>query len=206
MKLPLFIHGWAFSSKVFFPFTGIKPDLPAHGGSNEIYTDLDKTVAKLALTIPDKRDVVGWSLGGSLAILLAFKFPEKVKRLFLIGTSPFFGKAWPEENLRAFKIMIRKKGVSAFRSMVIPNFKDRIEEKYAMKMLEDYINLDLRDIIPVVKKEVFILQGEKDPIVPVKEAFILHSLFKRSKLIILPGGHFPAEDERAVISSLLKSS
>ncbi|MDQ7082199.1 MAG: hypothetical protein Q9N34_03805 [Aquificota bacterium] len=73
-------------------------------------------------------------------------------------------------------------------------------------MLEDYIEMDLRDRASLLRKKTFILQGEEDRIVPPLEALKLHSLIKGSKLITLPGGHFPAEDERSLLSTLLKVS
>jgi len=189
---------------VFADLHGIKHDLPAHGTSREPYRNMEEVVEEIALRLPSRHDVVGWSLGGSLALLLALRFPSKVRRLILLGTSPHFGGAWSEKNLRAFRLMIRRRGVSAYREMITSGFEDRVEEGSALRMLEDYIALDLRPIIPLIEKEVFILQGERDQIVPVREALTLHNLLKRSKLIILPGGHFPAEDEKAAVSALLK--
>lgn len=202
---PVFLHGWAFSSKVFGRLRGIKPDLPAHGGNLEPFTGLGTVAERIALSLPGKHDLVGWSMGGTIALLIALRFPEKVNRLFLVGVSPFFGGAWSERNLRAFKLKIKREGVSAFRSMAYPKpFEDRVEERTAMDMLEEYIRTDLRHRLPFVKKETYIIQGEMDEVVPVGEAIKLHNLMKGSKLIILPGGHFPAEDETGLLSALLK--
>jgi len=85
-------------------------------------------------------------------------------------------------------------------------FEDRLYLPDALRMLEDYMRIDLRDRASLLRKETFILQGEEDRIVPPLEAFKLHSLIKGSKLITLPGGHFPAEDERSLLSTLLKVS
>ena len=205
LKRPLFIHGWAFSSKVFGKLPGIKVDLPSHGASRERYSGFGNMVKGIALRLSSGHDVVGWSLGGSVALLLALQFPSRVNRLFLIGTSPFFGRAWQSENIRAFRLMVRRKGITAFRQLALGReFEDELEEKGAMKMLEDYIALDLRDRLPMIRKKVFIIHGEKDRVVPPKEAIRLYTLVKGSKLIFLPGGHFPAEDERSLFATLLK--
>ncbi len=202
---PVFIHGWAFSSRVFKSYKGIKVDLPAHGMNRERYLSFERMVEDIALKLPSRHDIVGWSLGGTVALLLALKFPDKVRKLFLIGVSPYFRGAWSATNLRAFRMMIKRRGISAFRELAFgKGFDDFLEEESAMKMLDDYINLDLRYRIPYIRKEVFILQGEDDRIVPVKESLKLHNLIKGSKLIILPGGHFPAEDEKSLFSALLK--
>jgi len=202
---PLFIHGWAFSSKVFSSLPGIKVNLPSHGDNREPYRDLDSLVKEIALSLSSYHDVVGWSLGGSVALLLALRFPSKVRRVFLVGTSPYFKGAWSEKNIRAFRMMIRRRGIEAFRKIAYPKeFSDHVEGEGAMRMLEDYIELDLRSKLPYLKKEAFILQGIEDNVVPVGEAFKLHNLIKGSKLILLPGGHFPAENERSLLTKILK--
>ncbi|EDP74585.1 alpha/beta hydrolase [Hydrogenivirga sp. 128-5-R1-1] len=202
---PVFIHGWAFSSRVFNRCRGIKVELPGHGRNTEPYKNLESVVESLALSLPGRHDIVGWSLGGTLALMLAMKYPAKVNRLFLIGTSPYFGGAWSERNLRAFKLRIKREGVGAFRKMAYPkSFEDRLSEETALRMLEDFIKTDLRCRLPLLRKKTLIVHGERDVITPVKEALKLYNLVKGSKLIILPGGHFPAEDETGLLSTLLK--
>jgi len=190
---------------VFGRCSGIRVDLPGHGQNTEPYRGLQDFVRSVAVSLPGKHDVVGWSLGGSLALMLALRFPSKVNRLFLIGTSPFFGGAWSERNIRAFRVKIRKEGVNSFRRMAYPKkFEDSLRKEDAFRILDDYINLDLRGLLPFLSKKAAIIQGEKDQIVPVREALKLHNLIKGSKLIILPGGHFPAEDETGLLSTLFK--
>ena len=201
----LFLHGWAFSSKVFSAVEGIKPDLPGHGNNKDRYRGFEKLAEDIAFRLPAKYRIVGWSLGGSLALILALKFPAKVKELVLIGTSPFFGGAWDERNLRAFKLRVKKEGVAFFRKLAFPKpFEDTVELSVCLRMLEDYIRLDLRNALPYLKSRVFVIHGENDSVVPVEDAFKLHTLIKDSKLIILPGGHFPFENERSLLSTVLK--
>lgn len=207
MKLlnPVFIHGWAFSSKVFDRFSGIKVDLPGHGRNTKPYTGFMDMVKDIALSLPSNHDIVGWSLGGSVALMVAFLFPSKVRRLFLIGTTPFFKKAWREANIRAFRVMVKRRGVEAFREIALEDpFTDRVETGTAMRMLEDYINLDLTDLLPLIRVETYIIHGEEDRIVPLKEAFRLKNLLRRSKLIILPGGHLPVRHEGDFISKVFE--
>ena len=204
---PLFIHGWAFSSKAF-TLPGIKGiDLPAHGLNREPYVGMEETAKAVARGMWDRHDLIGWSLGASVALLVALRFPKKVRRLYLIGASPFFGGAWGQKNLRAFKVRVRREGVSWFRSLAYPKeFRDDILLEDASRMLEDYMELDLRRRLPLLRCETFIVHGERDPITPVRESFKLHSLIRGSKLILLPGGHFPAKDEKSLLSAILKVS
>ena len=202
---PLYIHGWGFSSKVFRDFPGLKPDLPGHGTNTSPYRGLDEVVRDLADHIKDSSDIVGWSMGASLALLLALKYPEKVRRIFLIGGTPCFRRAWKESNLRAFRMMIRKKGISAFRELAgLGNFSDTVQMETIMRMLDDYINLDLSGKIGSVSNEVFIIHGEEDRVVPPAEALKLRDELPDGNVIILKGGHFPVKNERDLIQAVFQ--
>jgi len=52
--------------------------------------DFDQYVDELALSLEEPVDVVAWSMGGLLAIALANKFPEKVKKICFISSVPTF--------------------------------------------------------------------------------------------------------------------
>ncbi len=205
---PVFLHGWGFSSKVFEGFGGIKIDLPFHGSSKFDYEGIESLVDDIALTLGNKHDVVGWSMGGSLALLLACRYPTKVSRVFVIGATPCFGKAWSRKNIRAFLAMIKRegmKGLERFRlSAYSEPFDDEIKLEGALGFLEDYINLDLTYLLPYLDKEVFIIHGGDDPVTPLSEAFKLYNLLRDAKLFILPGGHLPVRDEKDFIRKVLK--
>ena len=202
---PLYIHGWGFSSKVFKEFTGIKPDLPGHGRNTSPYRGLDEVVGYLADLIRDRSDIVGWSMGASLALLLALKYPERVRRIFLIGGTPCFRRAWKESNLRAFRLMIRKRGISAFRELAgFENFNDSVQMETLLRMLDDYINLDLSGKLGSVRSKVLIIHGEEDRVVPPSEALKLKDELPDSDVIILKGGHFPLRNERDLIQAVFQ--
>ncbi|HEY9724553.1 MAG TPA: 2-succinyl-6-hydroxy-2,4-cyclohexadiene-1-carboxylate synthase [Oscillatoriaceae cyanobacterium] len=67
----------------------LAPDLPGHGGTGSPGPDwsLARAAAALAAQLPASFDLVGYSLGGRLALHLACAFPERVKRLVLVGAS-----------------------------------------------------------------------------------------------------------------------
>ncbi|MDQ7082198.1 MAG: alpha/beta fold hydrolase [Aquificota bacterium] len=124
---PVFIHGWAFSSKVFGKLPGIKVELPGHGKNEGRYESLLRTAQDIALSLPGIHDLIGWSLGGSIALLIASLFPDKVRRLFLIGTSPTSEERGKKRTLRAFKLRVKREGVEVFRSMAYHHrFEDRL--------------------------------------------------------------------------------
>ena len=202
---PLYIHGWGFSSKVFKGFEGIKPDLPGHGSSILPYRGIETIPEQLAPLIKGKSDIVGWSMGASIAIIFVLKFPDKVNRLFLIGGTPCFRRAWKESNIRAFRIMIRKGGISAFRRLAgLESFEDNVDMAILFKMLDDYINLDLTHELEAVRCETFIVHGEGDRVVPISEAVKLKDGISGSRLVILKGGHLPVKNERDLIQAVFQ--
>ncbi len=205
---PVFLHGWAFSSKVFDGFRGIKIDLPYHGSSKLGYGGMEELVDDIALTLPSKHDLVGWSMGASLAMLLALKYPSKVNRLFLIGATAHFGGAWSRANIRAFMSMVKREGyggIRKFRGTAYGGaFEDSLELEPAIGMLSDYIELNLELEAPFIRKEVFLIHGLEDEVVPPQESLKLFNLLKGAKLLFLSGGHFPIGYEEEFIAKVFK--
>lgn len=104
------MHGWGFDGEMTYykmipalaeRYRVIIPDHRNHGKSDRIRGPVE--VADLALeTIGvldalgyERFDVFGYSLGGMAAQVLAYRYPERVRRLILAGTS-----AYPVDRLR----------------------------------------------------------------------------------------------------------
>lgn len=84
----LMLHGFGATPRVWdrFGVAGDRPALAGHGGPEP--SDFDSEVERLARRIHAPTTLVGYSLGGRLALSIACRFPEKVARLLLIGTHP----------------------------------------------------------------------------------------------------------------------
>ncbi len=203
----VFFHGFGFSSKVFASLPGIKIDLPFHGKSNLKGKDLRTVAQEVAPMVPKQSIVVGWSMGGTLALLLALLFPSKVKALLLIGATACFPCLWDAKNLKGFLLRLRREReafLKDFRRRAYPKpFEEELVFDGALELLEDYFSMDLRSHIPFIKKPLLLLHGLHDPVVPLMGALELYNLSREAKLITFVGGHFP-EDE-SVIFKVLKS-
>lgn len=96
----LLIHGMAGSMATWdrvIPvlardFTVVAPDLPGHGRSEKAVGDLSlggfaSTLRDLLVALGHGRvTVVGQSLGGGIAMQLAYQYPERCERLVLVGS------------------------------------------------------------------------------------------------------------------------
>ena len=89
------IHGWAANGRIFDGLRPLlpetwrvhTPDLPGHGNAPSDGTfDIMAAADALAAEMPDNSDVVGWSLGGLVALHLAIRYPHKVRRLCLTSS------------------------------------------------------------------------------------------------------------------------
>jgi len=95
----LLLHGWGFSAGVWDDlavrlaprFRVHAPDLPGYGATPACvpYT-LESIVGAVARAAPRRCHVVGWSLGGEVALAWARRAPRQVRRLALIATTPCF--------------------------------------------------------------------------------------------------------------------
>jgi pimeloyl-[acyl-carrier protein] methyl ester esterase len=101
------LHGWAMHGGVFAPlqralvdrFEVISVDLPGHGGSRDstLPLALDAVSDALAELLPPRALLLGWSLGGLVALAHALRHPARVRGLCLLAASPRFVHApdWP---------------------------------------------------------------------------------------------------------------
>ncbi|AQS35459.1 carboxylesterase BioH (pimeloyl-CoA synthesis) [Shewanella psychrophila] len=100
------LHGWGMNSAVFTPlhlslseYRVHYVDLPGFGHSSAIEGDIDDWLGVLISQLPDKAIWVGWSLGGLLATLAALNYPDRIRGLVTIASSPCFmareEEKWP---------------------------------------------------------------------------------------------------------------
>ena len=88
------LHGFTQTAACWGPFANelsathslVAIDLPGHGGSGEVRADLSQTTELIASSI-DRSIIIGYSLGGRVALHLALRHPELVERLVIIGAT-----------------------------------------------------------------------------------------------------------------------
>jgi len=99
------LHGWGLHGG-FWPelvahleqdYYCLNIDLPGHGNSAEQCWTLTQLSQQLSQHIPAQSIVIGWSLGGLVAQHFALNYPQGVKALVLVASTPRFLRApdWP---------------------------------------------------------------------------------------------------------------
>ncbi len=91
----VYLHGWGLHGGVWAEtraaLPGRAPDLPGYGDApvTTPYTAealADEVAAGLEMPV----NLVGWSMGGMVALALAARHPDRVAKLVLVGASPAF--------------------------------------------------------------------------------------------------------------------
>ena len=93
--LLVLVHGFTQTRHCWSPFDVLigrgrellRADAPGHGGSGDLDLDLWAGADALAATIDRPADLLGYSMGGRLALHTALAHPPRVRRLVLIGAT-----------------------------------------------------------------------------------------------------------------------
>ena len=93
------LHGWGMNARVFDAlatrlsddFEVRALDLPGHGGRDALAVNtLQSWADDLTQQLPEGATVLGWSLGGQVAMRAALDHPHKITRLILLASTPRF--------------------------------------------------------------------------------------------------------------------
>lgn len=206
-KTLLILHGWGSKSTAWqktaelIAKKGVKviiPDLPGFGKSNkppyvwsldEYCSFVKEFTDYLKL---DKFCLLGHSFGGSLAVKISLRFPDKINKLFLVAAACIRKKTLKKRILfvisKIFKIfsfipVIKK----AFYKFIVksdyPNIKGFMKKTYLNIIKEDLTDKLKNVIVPTT-----IIWGENDNVTSLKQGRLINSEIKKSKLIIIPKG------------------
>jgi pimeloyl-[acyl-carrier protein] methyl ester esterase len=95
----ILLHGWGMNPRAFDALIAQLDArlqiralaLPGHGGNASLPENTFASwTAHLAAQLPEAATLLGWSLGGQLAMRIARDHPHKVSRLILLSTTPRF--------------------------------------------------------------------------------------------------------------------
>jgi pimeloyl-[acyl-carrier protein] methyl ester esterase len=220
------LHGWAMHTGIWRSFAKtlskeqqvICMDLPGHGYSRSIspYT-MDVIIDAVCNALPKQPCIIiGWSLGGNIALRLAEKYPQRVKSLVLIGSNPHFLQAeqWPGVNAQVLMrfasnlqdnttatllrfMSLQLQGMTGMKA-VFKEIKAVMQEceppkaDVLMGGLEILQAVDLRAALRDLAVPVQIILGDLDTLVPVVVGKQCKQLQPQLEIEVISGaGHMP---------------
>lgn len=201
-KTMLVLHGWRGSSVEWLAFSEsfkskykiILVDLPGFGGSYKPDADWGiyeyfEFIKKFLDTMNIKKSVVvGHSFGGRIGILLASR-TKIVERLILIDAAGMEIKSIKSRLVLLFKPILKYLPSEIKNAFGSTDYKSAGEMR---KIFVKIVNQPLREELGRIKAQTLIVWGEKDAVLALNEAEMLHQGIKGSILRIVWGGdHWP---------------
>jgi pimeloyl-[acyl-carrier protein] methyl ester esterase len=96
------VHGWGMNARMFDTLVELLAadfevralNLPGHGGRAALpHNSLKSWADDLAQQLPQQAVLLGWSLGGQVAMRAALDHPGKIARLIVLASTPRFVRA-----------------------------------------------------------------------------------------------------------------
>lgn len=198
----VFIHGSGCNHNFFKPLANYFKDdsvylidMPHHGKSNtDCAEDLDAYADAMFPLISSIGNVilVGHSLGGVLAMLLASKPQHNIKKLVILNSALKLDRLSPE-----FADMIQRKKINVFRLLkyIDPIYKPSVircalQMEPFSRMIADF-HLPRQDeagFLQNIKAETLIVASKRDNITLVSYSQTIKDLIPGSRLAILEHG------------------
>ncbi len=201
----IFISGWGTDCSIFKNISkALKMQsiyiewwncLSDNKDSNALYLELESS--------DDPVVIVGWSLGGIIALSEAIKYQKKISGLFLISTTSRMieDEDYCGVNKNVIKAMIHKlnrnpaETLKDFFSLCVDNTYNpissllraaiKIEKEYLLSGLLYLKNTDIRNELEKIKLPARIIHGRKDRVISIKNGIYLSERLTRSEITIL---------------------
>lgn len=219
------LHGWGLHGGIWdalrtaLPEQEMQaPDLPGYGGRASVAPYTAEVVADaIAPTLPDAGLLLGWSMGGMVALALAARHPHKVRALVLVATTPSYvnragwDKGLTPELLASFAegvqtdyratllrfLSLQARGGDAARE-VIARLRDSVfargepDAAVLAAGLELLRTVDLREQVEQIQAPTLVLHGGYDGLCLPEAAQWLASALPDARLALQPkAAHAP---------------
>ncbi len=148
------LHGWGMNHYAWQPIRAALTqyyqvtwiDLPGHGLSHEMpMHSLEQTVELLKPLIPEQALIMGWSLGGMMAQVLAHQLAARVQGVILVTSTPRFVESadWPyglaESVLQGFADNLQTDYAATVKRFFALQFMGVRNDPQAVNQLRDHI-------------------------------------------------------------------
>lgn len=173
----------------------------------------------------EKVDVVGNSFGGALALALAIKAPHRVRKLVLMGSMGVefpitygLDQVWGYQgtaehmsqilNLFAYDRSLITEDVAKarFTASMQPGFHESFSSMFPFPRQESVTMMASKEEdIKAIHKQVLIIHGREDLVIPVENSYKLFSLIESSQLHVFGRcGHWTQIEHAAEFCALVE--
>jgi len=225
-KAIVLVHGWAMHSGIWRDFamqlakhyqvTCI--DLPGHGYSDNLATfTLEQVADALVAAVADEQSCwLGWSLGATVVMDIARRYPERVNSLVLLAGNPHFTgtEQWPGMKVDLLEAFAEQLMLDAPATLLrflslqvsqLPDYKTLLRTLKAAIMERATPNqdtlqgglailkqADLRPALATAQMPVLVLLGTRDTLVPVAVGEAMQALAPAIQVTVIDkAGHVP---------------
>ena len=225
-KSIVLVHGWAMHSGIWHDFamqlaehyqvTCI--DLPGHGHSDSLAEfTLEHVVDALVAAVTDEQSCwLGWSLGATVVMEIARRYPERVNSLVLLAGNPHFTctEQWPGMKVELLEAFAEQLTLDAPATLLrflslqvaqLPDYKTILKTLKTAIMARATPSLDtlqgglailkqtdLRSALIKAQMPILVLLGSRDTLVPVAVAEALKALAPTIQVAVIDkAGHVP---------------
>jgi len=220
------LHGWGTQADIWSElaarlsrhFRLSLVDLPGCGASADCEPySLERVASLLAQEMPQRCGVVGWSLGGQIALAWARMAPGQVERIALIATTPCFAQRadWPHaisrEMLQEFERALLADAAGTLRRFFsLQALGDEHTRDAAARLrlclkhnalptaaalaggLKVLLETDQRGDLTAIRQPVLVLHGDQDRVAPPAAGSHLARSLPDAELVVIPGAaHVP---------------
>jgi pimeloyl-[acyl-carrier protein] methyl ester esterase len=240
----LLIHGWGMhggmwggvAERLARDFRVIAVDLPGHGlsgkgegrrekGGEPVFPfplspspfSLDDIVDELSVRFDEPLNLCGWSLGGQVALRWAQLYPQRVKRLALVTSTPCFVRrpgwdcAMEEQTLAEFAAALEQNYALTLRRFLALQVRGSENERELLTSLRNALfsrgepelaalqsgldilrDCDLREALPQIPQPALVIAGERDTLTPPDASRHLAERMPQARLALVEGAaHAP---------------
>jgi pimeloyl-[acyl-carrier protein] methyl ester esterase len=179
--------------------------------------DLNHLVEAISQKLPSSFDILGWSLGGLIALKMSLLHPQKIHRMVLVGGTPCF------INQTDWSCGVDVRDFNDFADKLFKDYKSTIinfytlqlmhskDSKFLIKKLKEVneksdppkikslqlgldilLNNDLRDDINKINHKTLLIVGDMDRLTPKSASIWLEGHLKEARLKVIQGAsHIP---------------
>lgn len=231
----LFVHGFPLDSTMWLEqlaaLSGVRrcvaPDLRGFGRSTPTTRDVlamedhaDDLIAMLDALDVDRVDLVGFSMGGYVALSMAERYPGRLRTLALVSTKSTEDSDDAKAGRNAAAIAVAMHGRSQLADTMIDVLVDESASIWIRARIRTMIEAmpaesivaalrgmkrrpDRTAVLSSLSIPVAVIVGEHDGVTPLQEADHMASAAGAQMVVVAAAGHMaPIEDPAAVTAAL----